>query len=220
MADDRRFDRWSCPCADAGVPPDDIQADFVGSSNETALREAWNFYLLMADTRRRYGVELGRNTNVLDFGCGWGRFARMFFRDVPPGNLWCADSWDLALDTCRQTGVPGHLVKVDQLPPASLPSDHFDTAFAYSVFSHLSPAAHRAWEAEFARMVRSGGPGICHHPGRLVLRQLPFTTRASRVRHIGMAPEPGQVVRRPRRSRCAGTKPANSSIPPPVVVPR
>jgi hypothetical protein len=140
-----------------GFPSDEIQADFVGTANETAMREAWNFYVLMSDTRRRYGLTLGRSTNVLDFGCGWGRFARMFLRDVPPRNLWCADSWDLALETCRRTGVPGRLVKVDQLPPASLPSDHFDTAFAYSVFSHLSPAAHRAWEAEFGRMVRSGG---------------------------------------------------------------
>lgn len=140
-----------------GFPSVELQADFVGSSNETALREAWNFYLLMAETRRRHGFTLGRNTNVLDFGCGWGRYARMFLRDVPPGNLWCADSWDLALDTCRQTGVPGHLVKVDQLPPSSLPSGHFHTAFAYSVFSHLSPDAHRAWEEEFGRIVRPGG---------------------------------------------------------------
>ena len=43
------------------------------------------------------------------------------------------------------------------MPPSSLPSAQFDIAFAYSVFSHLSPKAHLAWRTELARVMRPNG---------------------------------------------------------------
>jgi ubiquinone/menaquinone biosynthesis C-methylase UbiE len=138
-------------------PPADLQAGFVGSSNEQAIREAWKFYKLMAVERKKYGLTIGYDSHVLDFGCGWGRFARMFLRDVPADNIWCADSWDLAITTCRETGVPGQMIQLEQMPPSTLPAQQFDTAFAYSVFSHLSPTAHLAWKTEFARVMKPGG---------------------------------------------------------------
>ena len=140
-----------------GFPSAELQAGFVGSSNGDAIHEAWKFYMLMSECRQQYGAVLGRGSHVLDFGCGWGRFARMFLRDVPETNIWCADSWDLALNTCAETGVPGRMIQLQQMPPSMLPDSKFDTAFAYSVFSHLSPAAHRAWRAEFARVMKPGG---------------------------------------------------------------
>lgn len=138
-------------------PPPEWQSQVVGSSNETAIREAWEFYLFMTRQREKYGLTLGPKSTVLDFGCGWGRFARMFLRDVPAKNIWCADISERARNVCRDTGVPGQIVALDELPPSVLPSAHFDTAFAYSVFSHLSPLAHEAWEPEFARVMKPGG---------------------------------------------------------------
>jgi SAM-dependent methyltransferase len=140
-----------------GFPPAELQAGFVGSSNRQAIEEAWKFYLLMGDQRKKFGLTLRRDSHVLDFGCGWGRYTRMFLRDVPEANIWCADSQTVALDICRRTGVPGRMVQLDQMPPSDLPSGRFDTAFAYSVFSHLSPKAHDAWAEEFARIIRPGG---------------------------------------------------------------
>jgi SAM-dependent methyltransferase len=139
-----------------GFPAGELQASFVGSSGADAIQEAWNFYALMADRRRRYGAPLDPSSQVLDFGCGWGRFARMFLRDVYPSHIWCVDSWDVALDACRQTGVPGQKIQIEQMPPSPLPDATFDTGFAYSVFSHLSPKAHLAWRDEFVRVMRPG----------------------------------------------------------------
>ena len=138
-------------------PPQDLQSQFVGSSNELAIREAWAFYMFMASQRKKYGLTLGSKSNVLDFGCGWGRFARMFLRDVPADNIWCADISEAARTMCRETGVPGQLVALEEMPPSTLPSEHFDTAFAYSVFSHLSPIAHTAWKEEITRVMKAGG---------------------------------------------------------------
>jgi ubiquinone/menaquinone biosynthesis C-methylase UbiE len=139
-----------------GFPDTTLQATFVGSSGTNAILEAWNFYALMRDRLERYGRPLTAGSEILDFGCGWGRFARMFLRDVPASNIWCVDSWDLALRTCVETGVPGRKVKIDQMPPSPLPDQRFDLVFAYSVFSHLSPKAHLAWRDEFTRVMKTG----------------------------------------------------------------
>lgn len=146
----------TAPVPMPGFPDAGLQANFVGSAGTNAIQEAWNFYELMAERRAAYGRPLDARSRVLDFGCGWGRYARMFLRDVPANNIWCVDSWDLALRTCEETGVPGRRVKIGQMPPTSLPARSFDTAFAYSVFSHLSPTAHLAWQEEFARVMTAG----------------------------------------------------------------
>ncbi len=138
-------------------PPADRQAAYVGNANLAAMREAWRFYCLMAEQRQRYGLVLGVDSQVLDFGCGWGRYARLFLHDVPAANIWCADPLEEALEICRTTGVPGQRVQLPDLPPSELPGGGFATAVAYSVFSHLSPMAHDAWRAEFARVMAPGG---------------------------------------------------------------
>ena len=138
-------------------PSAEIQRSFVGSSNEDAINEAWSFYALMSDRSKKYGLRLDRRNYVLDFGCGWGRYARMFLRDVPASHIYCADTWDLPLDVCRDTGVPGQMVRLQPMPPSPLPSARFDLAFAYSVFSHLSPKAHLAWRTELARVMKPNG---------------------------------------------------------------
>jgi SAM-dependent methyltransferase len=140
-----------------GFPSDEVQRAFVGLAGTDTIMEAWRFYSLMADRRKRYGLGLGSHSYVLDFGCGWGRLARMFLRDVPGSHIYLADTWDRPLDVCRETGVPGRRVRVPQMPPSPLPSDHFDLVFAYSVFSHLSPMAHLAWRTELARCIKPGG---------------------------------------------------------------
>ena len=147
----------TAPVPMPGFPDPELQAGFVGSAGET--RHPGGLELLQPDERSAPSATVGRSpskSQVLDFGCGWGRYARMFLRDVPADNIWCVDSWDLALQTCEQTGVPGRKVKIEQMPPSPLPSATFDTAFAYSVFSHLSPKAHLAWQEEFARVVKPG----------------------------------------------------------------
>ncbi len=139
-----------------GFPPAPVQSSFIGSANRHAIEGAWHYYALLTDTRRSLGVDLGPESRVLDFGCGWGRHARMFLRDVPGSRIWLADTLDLALDACRDTGVPGHRVKLPPAPPSELPSSFFDLVSAFSVFSHLSPDAHHAWAGELARVLKSG----------------------------------------------------------------
>ena len=180
-------------------PPADVQSSVVGSYGETAIREAWTFYTFMGRQRQKYGLILGADTNVLDFGCGWGRYARMFLRDVPPENIWCADTNHNAITICRETGVPGRMVALDGMPPSTLPAAHFDTAFAYSVFSHLSPIAHSAWSAEFSRVMKPGGLVFITLHARWFLDMCQELRDNPERRDPSVARTPRSLLCRPRR---------------------
>lgn len=147
-------------------PSDELQSLFVGSSGEHALWEARVFHRILLETCDANGVDLGASSRVLDFGAGWGRFMRFFYQIVPWDRLWGLDPWHLAVQTCRSTGVYGQFVKTDLLPPTMLCSESFDLAFAYSVFSHLSPQAGVEWIKELARLVKPGGLAILTTQGR------------------------------------------------------
>jgi hypothetical protein len=62
-----------------------------------------------------------------------------------------------AIEICKETNRHCQFQLVSPFPPSLLPDATFDLVYAYSVFSHLSEAAHLAWLAEFARVLTPGG---------------------------------------------------------------
>jgi ubiquinone/menaquinone biosynthesis C-methylase UbiE len=138
-------------------PSPQQQANFVGSAYQNALQEAYSFYSLFRGYAAALGSPIARDTRLLDFGCGWGRFLRFFWKDVAVANLHGCDVNSAILEICRQTAVPGELSKI--APGGSLPyaDGSFDAVMAYSVFTHLPEQEHRIWMEEFKRVVRPGG---------------------------------------------------------------
>lgn len=160
--EDRQWEEFELP----GFPPDAMQAGFVGSANQHALTEALTFYRAIHQYMAKEDVVLGASDNVLDFGCGWGRYMRFFYRDVKWDHLYGIDPWHEAIEVCKRTGVYGQLVKSELMPPTPLRSGMFKLIFAYSVFSHLSPRAADAWIAEFHRLIAPGGLVVVTTQGR------------------------------------------------------
>ena len=118
------------------------------------------------------------------------------------------------ISRCRrveETGVPGRKVKIEQMPPSPLPSATFDTAFAYSVFSHLSPKAHLAWQEEFARVVKPGALVFITTQARWFLDNCRELPRAPREAGQRLARRPRQLVRRLRR-RGRGVRPRRDAL--------
>jgi hypothetical protein len=64
-------------------PSKELQANFVGSSDESALKEGFTFYeevkSYIEDLREK--PEGKHESRFLDSGCGWGRFMRIFRKD-------------------------------------------------------------------------------------------------------------------------------------------
>jgi hypothetical protein len=65
-----------------GFPDETVQRNFVGSANEPTLREAFNFYRLVKTHAAANGMPIDGDRGFLDFGMGWERFLRFFWKDV------------------------------------------------------------------------------------------------------------------------------------------
>jgi lipopolysaccharide biosynthesis protein/ubiquinone/menaquinone biosynthesis C-methylase UbiE len=133
------------------------QSMFVGSSGAHAMREAAAFQVLVKQELAALGRPLLANDRVLDFGCGWGRFIRLWMKDVSPANLFGVDVDPDMIGFCRISGLPAQFAIVPPLGPTAFEADSLDLIYAYSVFSHLSEAAHVAWMEEFYRILKPGG---------------------------------------------------------------
>jgi SAM-dependent methyltransferase len=136
------------------MPADDIQRKFTGS---VGFGEAPKVYKVFKNIARVYGKEPADLGKVLDFGCGWGRYLRLFLKDVPPENLFGLDVDPEIIAVCRQSRIPADLHVGTPFPPTRFADNTFDVVYAYSVFSHLSEKAHLAWLEEFKRILRPGG---------------------------------------------------------------
>jgi len=140
-----------------GFPSAELQATIVGSSNEQALKEAGVFYKHVKRLYRNLNRGDIADAAILDFGVGWGRYARMFARDVGFGQVYGVDVVPNMLDVCRQTRIPASLSLI--APSGQLPfRDEFvDIAYAYSVFTHLPERVAEHWINEIYRVTKPGG---------------------------------------------------------------
>jgi len=139
------------------LPPDDLQILFNGLGGEANMRAGFDIYRCVRDNVSRWGQGLPRNARLLDFGCGWGRVARFFLRDVLADGIHGVDVSPLGIDACRSTLPYGTYSLIDPQPPLVYVSESFDVIYAYSVFSHLPERLHLDWVVELSRLLKPGG---------------------------------------------------------------
>lgn len=139
-------------------PSDELQTGLVGSSGEHTLREAFLFYRLIKEYSEKLGCRIeSKTTNILDFGCGWGRTIRFFLKDINCNNLYGVDVNPLLVDICKNTLHYGNYSLVQPEAPSAFTENSFDIIYAYSVFSHLAEPIHIKWIEEFSRILKPGG---------------------------------------------------------------
>ena len=140
-----------------GFPSDEIQRQFVGSTKEQALREGYEFYQYVKRYCKSLGVFLDINTKVLDFGCGWGRISRFFFKDIDTNNFYGVDVDADMISFCASAMTCGNYTTSNPEPPMTFESNSLDVIFAYSVFSHLAEPVALKWIEEFSRILKPNG---------------------------------------------------------------
>ncbi len=126
------------------LPDPALQQMWNGTSGPALAAQSVCFYRKLKEMQKAHGESKLKKSKVLDFGCGWGRLTRMLAKDLKPGNLYGCDPVDDILDVCRQGGVPADLARSEFLPETLPFSEKFDLIFAFSVFTHISEAAHIA----------------------------------------------------------------------------
>jgi len=121
---------------------DQIQRDWTGNCGIPLLKQTLNFVRSMSATYTRLTGRAVQDASVLDYGCGYGRIARLMYAYVDEANLWGVDPWDRSIEICHADGMGPNFVQSDYLPE-SLPvaGRTFDLIYAFSVFTHLSKRA-------------------------------------------------------------------------------
>jgi hypothetical protein len=138
-------------------PNVEIQSQFVGSSNEHAIREALVFYKHAKKIAKEHGFVVNENSCAIDFGTGWGRFTRFLWKDFAEKNITALDTDREMIELCRSYGLPGNLEHIAPIGKLPNKTDSVDFVVAYSVFTHLPLEIHKHWSEEFKRAVKRGG---------------------------------------------------------------
>jgi SAM-dependent methyltransferase len=120
----------------------EVQMNWTGTYGAALLRQSCDF---VRSTACNFEKLTGRpldGAKMLDYGCGYGRLARIMYYYTGPQDLFGVDPWDRAIQICRADGLNDHFRQSDYLPQ-SLPVSRvgFDLIYAFSVFSHLSMRA-------------------------------------------------------------------------------
>lgn len=167
-----------------GFPDERIQVGMVGSSNQTALYEGFNFYRTVRRICERSGAHWDTSSRLLDFGTGWGRYARIFVRDFRPDNIYGIDVDPSFIELCKKTFPFGNFSTTPSLPPCGLDYGKFDLIVAYSVFSHLAEHVANAWIAEFEKLLKPGGYIAITTQGKSLIRVCEEHRKTTEHQHI------------------------------------
>lgn len=102
------------------------------------LKSFANFNSFTQNYQRITGKSL-YDSKILDFGCGWGRLLRLFYKTTPYTQLYGVDPWQKSLDFCKQYNLKCNF-GLSTAVPDSLPfgDTAFDLVYAFSVFTHIS----------------------------------------------------------------------------------
>ena len=120
----------------------EVQINWTGSSGTTLLQQSIDFVRATSVGFSLHSQLQMSGAKVLDYGCGWGRLARLMYFFVEEENLFGLDPWDRSIDICRRDGFGPNFLVSDYLPN-DLPvhDNKFDLIYAFSVFTHLSERA-------------------------------------------------------------------------------
>lgn len=130
------------PAIESFLPtmPDKInQKKWNGSSGiNLMLKSIATFNAFVYNFNRLTGKSLEKS-RVLDFGCGWGRMLRLFYKTTPYTQLYGTDPWDISINACRKHNLKCNFGFTKPIPD-SLPFDDtvFDLVYSFSVFTHIS----------------------------------------------------------------------------------
>jgi SAM-dependent methyltransferase len=138
------------------VPDASLQELWNGTSGVALAAQSVAFYSKLRSRHADHSDRSLRDSDVVDFGCGWGRLTRYLARDVQPGRLFGCDPVEQILDVCRTSGVPATLGKSPFVPEELPFATQFDLAFSFSVFTHISERAHEACLRALYRSLRPG----------------------------------------------------------------
>jgi SAM-dependent methyltransferase len=136
-------------------------------SVDEGYRSEARFYRALHGLDRDFSqkiLELGRNAEVLDYGCGTGFRAIELARSMVPKSIHGIDISGTAVDLASSHSeglVPRPTFQVDNCEHTTLPNERFDLIYGNGIIHHLDTG--RA-AGEMSRLLREGGNIVFYEP--------------------------------------------------------
>jgi hypothetical protein len=173
------------------LPPANIQMRYTDSYGRDNLQQAFSFYTYACTACRVSDINKPR---IMDFGGGWGRISRLFFRETKPEHIWIIDCLSDSVYWLNATCNPCNIIMNDPLPPIVGLDTPLDLIYAFSVFSHLSEAFFHSWLSYLVGCLNPGGYLVFTTRGTQFIEQLRHHQRESRHSYLmEKLPHPEEV---------------------------
>lgn len=161
---------------DFSLPPQEMrllsagtaQPDRFVASGRTGLE--W-----LRTTLARHGVSLDDGADILEFGCGAGRYLRHLSSHA--GAVAAVDYNPYLLAWAEANLRFARFAVCGSRPPLPEPDELFDVVYAVDVFSHLEDSVQVPWFDELARVLRPGGLLVITLHGASRTENLPMALR-------------------------------------------
>jgi hypothetical protein len=95
---------------------EEVQKKWTGASGITLLTQTLNFVRSVSYNFCKFTGESLDNKSILDFGCGYGRIARLMYFFTHPNNFFGVDPWDKSISICHEDGLTKNFLLSDWLP--------------------------------------------------------------------------------------------------------
>ncbi len=141
-------------------PPEGVQREIHGHAHEVSLHEAHVFYREIKAYCAYAGRPIRADTTLLDVGCGWGRMARLFMKDIRPEALFGVEQTDRFLMAARRANPCLTFFHNGLAPAVPLASGSTDVVTSWSYFAHVSEFFADQWMREIHRVLKPGGIAV------------------------------------------------------------
>lgn len=137
---------------------EEIQRRWTGSAGRALLTQTTDFVRSVAHNFTQATGSTLQDKSILDFGCGYGRIARLMYYFTDEDNFFGVDPSEKSLKICHADGLTKNFLFAEYLP-STLPVEKktFDLIFAFSVFTHLSESATTTCLNTLAKYLKPDG---------------------------------------------------------------
>ena len=147
------YEALIAPNASPRWPGTEVQRHYTGAFGPQIVRSALSFI----DMLDRDGA-FAPDWRGLDYGAGFGRIASLLLSKGNADQLDLADAWDVSIQRLREGKFANRIISIPELlSPEDLPTEHYDFAYAFSVFTHFAAEPFGRNLTALAASVKPGG---------------------------------------------------------------
>ncbi|MDY7003572.1 MAG: class I SAM-dependent methyltransferase, partial [Cyanobacteriota bacterium] len=141
------------------LPPNHLLLRISGNSSVKAFLSSFDdLKYTVKNYLQKAGFDFHQFENILDFGCGVGRYLMAFQPELLPNQkLFGCDVFPECAEWCEEN-IKFATVKHNNIqPPLPFENNQFDLVNAVSVFTHLRLDLQHLWAWDIYRVLRPGG---------------------------------------------------------------